>query len=307
MGLLQKAKEQNLYTPETRNVQIDSILERLNGVKNKIEFYPIVFKELVNLLNIEKGAFLIQESDIFTLSSIIGYDITTLNRLRISYEEFQEFQKTKELEIIRKYFSIREFVTMNKVNIYPFHSNNDVKALLLISEYKTENQPSESEIISYISQIEHLINENPLNKLKSIKIHGNDIKESITNHLQKIKNSTNRVVFIKISMNNLIKQIKEMDNFAVNSNIINSAIKMLTSFTKDRGRVYQLYNNDILITLIDSNDSVNIMIVQQQISNAFKTIFSANLTLLDLNFETLIWKNNSLETILDHFIQDELN
>ena len=53
-------------------------------------------------------------------------------------------------------------------------------------------------------------------------------------------------------MNNLIKQIKEMDNFAVNSNIINSAIKMLTSFTKDRGRVYQLYNNDILITLIDT-------------------------------------------------------
>lgn len=304
MGLLQKATEQNLNSPQIRKDKFVGIQERLLRVKDTIEFYPAIFEELVSLFSIEKGALLIKEGNIFSLSSIVGYDETTKYRLRLSNEEYKEFEDTGDIEILQKYFSIREFVTTKNIYIIPFINNNIIQGLLLITEYKTELPPELEEVKKYAKQLEQLFGGNPLSRFKDVESQNSDIKEGITSYLQKVKNSENRVIFIKLNLNNLLDKFKESDSLSTTSSIKNSALKMLTSFSKNRGKVFQLYNNDMLLTLLDKQNTTNIMIIQQQINAAFKTIFSNKLGSVDLNFESLIWKSNSLETILDHFIQD---
>ncbi len=304
MGLLQKATEQNLNSPKLRQDKFVGVKERLLKVKDTIEFYPSIFKELVDLFSIEKGALLVKEGNIFSLSSIIGYDETTKHRLRMSSDEYFKFDNTGDIDILQKYFSIREFVTTKNIYIMPFINNNVIQSLLLITEFKTELPPDLEEVKSYTKKLEDLFGENPLHRLKDADTQNSDIKEGITSYLQKVKNSDNRVIFLKLNLNSLLAKFKESDSLSTTSSIKNSALKMLTSFSKNRGKVFQLYNNDMLLTLLDRQNTTNIMIIQQQINAAFKTIFSNKLGSVDLCFESLIWKNNSLETILDHFIQD---
>lgn len=307
MGLLQKAAEQTSHSPETRKSNFPEIKKRLLQIKHRIEFYPTLFKELVDLFAIEKGALLIREGEIFTLSAIIGFDETTKNRLRMNIDEYILFSTTGKNEILQKYFSIREFVTIEQIQLVPFTNKNNIEGILLVTDYKTQKIPLLEEINMYAQQLEQFFNDNPLLRLKNAEVQSSNIKESITSYLQKIKNADNRVILLKLNLNDLISKIRENDSFSTSSNISNSAIRILSSFSKNRGRVFSIYNNEILITLLDKSGSMNIMVIQQQISSAFKSIFSNTLNGIDLNFESLIWKNNSLETILDHFIQDEVN
>ncbi|MGL1892556.1 MAG: hypothetical protein OCD02_13080 [Spirochaetaceae bacterium] len=305
MGLLQKATDQNTNSPEIRRNSFQVIKKNLSELKNTIEFYPAVFKELVTLFSIEKGALLVKENGMFTLSSIIGLDFTTKNRLRMSEIEYEKFVANSDKKILQKYFSIREFVTIKDTIIVPFSNTGTTDALLLITEFKTEKYPTIDEMKSYIGELSEFLGANPFHRLQNIDDQSNNIKESITSYVQKIKNSQNRIIFLKLNLSNLLKTFKETDSLSTSSSIKNSAVKILTSFSKNRGRVFQLYNNDILLTLLDKKETTNIIVVQQQIGAAFKSIFSNKLDSVDLNYESLIWKNNSLDTILDHFIQDE--
>lgn len=303
MGLLQKASEHKLQSPDIRRDKFPEVKERLLKVNSTIDLYPYIFKEFIRLFSIEKGALLIREGDIFTLSSIIGFDETTKQRLRLSYDEFNAFENEGNIGILQKYFSIREFVTTNDIYIIPFSNSKEISALLLITEFNTEIKPDIEEIKSYSAQLEELIESNPLHKLKGTEDQSSNIKHDVTSYLQKVKNSENRVIFIRMNINNMIKSFKKMDILSTEGSIKSSVLKILTSFSKNRGKVFPLYNNDILLTLIDRKESINVMMIQQQINAAFKTIFSTKLDSVDLNFETLIWKNNSLDTILDHFLQ----
>lgn len=305
MGLLQKAAEQHTHNPQKRGLEFPEIERRLSGVKHTMEFYPTLFKELVNLLKIEKGALLLREGDIFTLSSIVGYDITTGNRLRLEYSDYQKFQKTEDLKVVQKYVSIREFVTLNNLDIYPFINGERVEGLLLITEFQTETRPNQNEIKGYLEILSTLFGANPLKRLKQVDTQANDTKKSIKQALQKIKNIDNRVIFIKINVNDLVDKIRTDDNLSTSSSIINTALKILNSFTRSRGSVYLLKGNEILVTILDDSMSINMMIIQQQINAAFRSIFSNKLSSVDLCFESLIWKNNSLDTILDNLITDE--
>lgn len=307
MGLLQKAAEQETNSPQIRESLFSEVERRLLKLRHTIEFYPALFKEFTKLFNIEKGALLIKEGDIFTLSSIIGYDETTKNRLRLSLNEYNEFKETNDNNILRKYYSIREFITINEIIITPFINNGILYALLISTDYSTEKKPESVEILNYAKTLSKYINENPLDKLKIEKSIINETKEEIANYLQKIKNSENKIVFIKLNLSDLIVKMQENDEHSTISSIKNSALRILHSFANTQGKVFQLKNNDILLTITDNTGSANIMIIQHQINSAFKSIFSNKLSILDLGFETLVWKNNSLDTILDHFIHDDTN
>lgn len=305
MGLLQKAAEQSIHNPQKRESLFPQIESRLSEVKHTVEFYPALFKELVNLFKIEKGALLLREGDIFTLSSIIGYDITTGNRLRLENKEYKDFKTSNNLEIFEQYFSIREFVTLEQISLYPFISNNKIEGLLLISEFQTERSPDKEEIEGYVKILATLFGDNPLKKLQKVDSQNSDTKVTIKNTLQRVKHADNRVIFIKLNVNDLVERIRSGDNLSTSSSIINTALKILNSFTRNRGNVYLLKGNEIIVTITDENNSVNVMIIQQQINAAFRSIFSNKLSSIDLCFESLIWKNNSLDNILDNLITDE--
>lgn len=307
MGLLQKASEHNLNSPQQREVNFLQLKEGLTNITKTIDFYPNLFKSLTKLLSIEKGALLIKEGEIFSLSSIIGFDETTKNRLRVSSIEFDNYMESGNIDIFQKYLSIREFVTTKQVLLYPLFNKKNPKALLLITEFKIEKAPDGKEIEFYLSEIGKISQDNPIHRMQGTVLHSNNVKSSIRSYLQTVKNSENRVIFIKLNLSNLLLKFKEDNSLSTESSITNGALKMLTSFTKNRGRVFQLYNNDILLTLLDKKNSINIMVVQQQIDAAFKTVYSNRLNSVNFNYESLIWNNNSLDTILDHFIQDDIN
>lgn len=307
MGLLQKATEQSSNTPIIRENKFPEIENKLKKIKDQIEFYPTLFQELVNLFSIEKGALLIRDGEVFTLSSVIGYDETTKNRLRLSVTELNTYKNSNDIYQLEHYFSIREFVMIKDLQLLKFINNEKVEGILLITEHSTQSKPLLTEMINYTKKLEKFFGDNPLNKLKTVEIQNIDIKQSVMSYLQEIKTTDNRIIIIKLNLDNLISELIDKNTLSTSSSIKTSAIKILSSFAKNRGRVFQIYNNNILLTLLDANCTTNIVVVQQQISAAFKSIFSNKLQSVDLGFESLIWKNNSLDIILDHFIQDAVN
>lgn len=307
MGLLQKAHDHSSNSPQIRREKFPVIKARLLKINNTINFHPALFKELVTLFSIEKGALLLRDGDNFTLSSIVGYDETTSHRLRFTKKEYKEYLQNSDISKFQRYFSIREFKTLNNVLLIPFRSNNVVEGLLLISEFSTEKHPEYEELTSYAQELETLWTANPLNRLQNTDTQSSDIKESITSFVQRIKNSSNRVIFLKMNLKDLVLKIKETDSLSTDTSIRNNAMKVLTSFTNKRGRVFQLSGNQIMVILLDKQCSINATVIQQQITSAFNSIFSRSIESLDLSFENLIWKDNSLDTILDHFIPDGSN
>ena len=197
MGLLQKASQQNINTPTEWEEKYPALEERLHKVENTIEFYPSLFKELKTFFKIEKGALLIREGEIFTLSSLTGYDETTKNRLRLTVEEFSDYSETRDIIIFQKYFSIREFVTTKEIFLFPFKSNDITVGLLLITEFITDKTPDLNELSEYIAKLSVLFRENPLYKLKRDETQYKDIKESITSYLQKVKKFRKQDYFSK--------------------------------------------------------------------------------------------------------------
>ena len=121
MGLLQKATESESNTPESRKMLINNVYKRLSLAENRIEFYPTLFQEFVNLFSIEKGALLLKEGEMYTLASIIGFDETTKNRLRFTANEYNQYKADDNINIFKPYFSIREFITLKYIKLYPFY------------------------------------------------------------------------------------------------------------------------------------------------------------------------------------------
>lgn len=303
MGLLQKAKERTTNSAKSREELFPGILNRLENYKNKIEFYPTLFRELVSFFSIEKGALLINEEDKYNLSSIIGYDETTKNRLRLNKDELETYLSNNDLKIIKKYFSIRETVTLDEVNILTFKNKERILGVLLVSQYKTLLSPDIYQLQNFCSRLEHLWCENPLNKLTKSGELNLELKESIISYAHSIKNANNRIIFLKLSIIDIIDKLTSSDSLITSTNIRININKVLKSFIGNRGEVFQINNKEILLAILDKKQIVNISIIQQQILSAFKTIFSSSLDNIDLSFETLIWKDKSLENIIDHLIE----
>lgn len=307
MGLLQKANEQNSNTPQIRQEKFPEIKEKLHRIRKTINFHPTLFKELIELFSINKGALLVRDGINFTLSSITGYDETTKNRLRLTIDEYSEYQKNNDLTLLQRYFSIREFKTINKVTILPIYNDSKIDGLLLISDFKTESSPLEEELQGYIKELEELWRENPIIRLKEVENQGGDTQLSIKSFVQSIKSAENRVIFLKLDLNIILKKLISKNPNTTLSSMKNTLIKILTSFIKKRGRVFQLSNNQILLALLDRQKNINVTVIQQQITSTFISVFSKEIDSVNLNFENLIWEENSLNTILNHFIPDEVS
>lgn len=303
MGLLQKAKDQTANSSQNREKKFGFILEKLEAYVSKIEFYPMLFKELINLFGIEKGALLIKEDNKYILNSIIGYDETTKNRLRLDEEELENFLVKQDIKSLEKYFSIRETVTLEKIDILTFKNGDEAVGLLLISRYRTLSTPSTTEMQHYCTKLEHLWKVNPLNKFKKVSNPTLEIKDNIISYSHSVKNSQNRLIFIKFSINEVLEKLTAKDSLITQSSIVSNINKMLKSFINKRGEVFQLNNYEILLAILDKNQFVNASVIQQQIMSAFKTVFSNSLENIDLNFETLIWKDKPLDNIIDHLTE----
>lgn len=307
MGLLQKANEHSRNTPQARQEKFNNIKLRLNDVKKTINFHPALFKELVNLFNIEKGALLAKDGNKFSLTSIIGYDETTKHRLRLTLEDYDIYLSSKNKDSLQKYFSIREFKTIDSIIILPFNNNNNIDGLLLITEFSTQTTPSENELQKYVTGLEELWQENPLFRLKQVDTAQTNYRSSIQSFVQRIKNADNRVIFLKLNLEKLLGKLTADDSLSTTSSMKNSIIKVLTSFVNKRGKVFQLKDNKALLVLLDKNSNINVTVMQHQISTTIESVFSVKIDSVNLNYENLTWENNSLDTILDHFLPDENN
>jgi hypothetical protein len=301
MGLLQKANEKNDYSIENREEDFKSLYKRLDEYKNHIEFYPMMFRELVNLFSIEKGSLLIKEGTKYNLTSLIGYDETTKNRLRFQEDELERLLKTKEVKDIKKYFSIREAVTLDSIDTLTLRKGDDIVGVILVSQFKLLNPPDIAELQGYCNRLEDLISDNPLQRLREGSELTLEVKEKIVAYSQSVKNADNRILFIKMNTSDIIEKLN--DSMTTPSSIGSNINKLLNSFIGDRGRVYQINSREIILAILDKNNNINISIIQQQILSALKSIFSRDLGSVDMGFETLIWKDKALDIIIEHLIE----
>lgn len=303
MGLLQKAKEKKSYSIESREEKFESLYRKLDNYKNHIEFYPLMFRELVKLFAIDKGALLLKEGNRYNLTSLTGYDETTKNRLRLEESELNSFLDDRDLSKLKKYFSIRESVTLEKVDILTIKRERNIVGIILISQYKLLTQPNISELQSCCDQLEDLLIENPLQKLKSSSELSLEVKDRIVSYSQRVKNADNRIIFIKMNTIDIINKLTLEDKMTTSSSINSNINKLLNSFIGERGKVFQINSKDIILAILDKSNNINISIIQQQILSALKSVFSKDLGSVNLGFESLIWKDKALDLILEHLIE----
>lgn len=301
MGLLQKANEKKSYSTENIEENFLSLYNKLERQKNHLEFYPLMFRELVKMFSIEKGALLLKEGTKFNLTSLTGYDETTKNRLRLDEQELKNYLSSGEIQIVKKYFSIREAVTLEHLDILTLKRDREIMGILLISQFKLITPPNIQELQGYCNRIEKLIGDNPLQRLKRSSEVTLEVKDKIVSYSQSVKNADNRIVFIKLNTTNILDKLD--DSMTTASSIGANINKLLNSFIGNRGRVFQINNKEIILAILDINNNINISIIQQQILSALKSIFSKDLGNVDLGFETLIWKDKALDLILEHLVE----
>lgn len=303
MGLLQKAKEKKSYSIESREEKFQALYRKLDKYKSHIEFYPLMFRELVKLFSIDKGALLLKEGNRYNLTSITGYDETTKNRLRLTEDELNSFFEDKNLSKIKKYFSIRESVTLEDIDILTINRGSTIVGVILISQYKLLTPPNSVELQKYCDKLENLLIDNPLQKLKDSSELSLEVRERIVSYSQRVKNADNRIIFIKMNTVNIVNRLTREDSMTTASSISSNINKLLNSFIGERGKVFQVNSKDIVLAILDKSQNINISIIQQQILSALKSVFSRDLGNVDLGFESLIWKDKALDLILEHLIE----
>jgi hypothetical protein len=99
-----------------------------------------LFSRFVDSYQVKKGALLLPDNDpsCFVHVSSVGFDITTIRRLRIPVKDITVEETTLfrngDLALFRPYFSVREFAVQKKILLIPGFHDNTLAALLLVTD-----------------------------------------------------------------------------------------------------------------------------------------------------------------------------
>lgn len=261
MGLLDKAlildKEEEVFSPH-----IEKMMCSLQLASAGIEFPSLLFSHIIKELKITKGALLLpQEKSAFVPWAEIGFDRTTSRRIRIPESIINTIKnsnsykiitlKDSQIDLLKEFFSFREYSVTEQVIIIPFMARKEIIAFLLISEGEILQQQTE-----YIQKIFEQVSfsagpllyskrENIFNKLKSISGNENDIDNSVNGFIQ--SNKSSEFFLLSVSIGEMIELISNKDTNAISFRIKQDIFRLIKTLLAENGEVIFGNNNSIII------------------------------------------------------------
>lgn len=313
MGLLNKAisaeKESAVSSP-----QISSIINALNSADSGLDFPTVLFTKAAEEFSISKGALLLPEKDgNFIPWSVIGYDETTSRRIRIpeslinsikdsSAYSFIELRDS-EINLMKDFFSFREYSVTKSVLIAPLKAENKIIALLFVNEgnildftNKVKREMLE-ELSVKAGPLLHSKREKIVTKFESFQRDVNDISLVIKQFSQESENKS--FLVISYSVKDFLEHLTSKDPSVIAFRIMQDIRNLTTTMLSGKG-IVSSHGSDKLIFLINGERKEEAELLIHQIGLSLGYFFKTETKEINFPYTILSYPHecSSLEEII---------
>lgn len=252
----------------TLETNSDQFIEEVTSSRNGMAVAASTFDAYRKQLRFEKGSLLLFdfERDVFFPWASYGLDQTTLHRLRLTMEDIHElFSEGIDSPVLfstdipgtlKPYFSLREFLHMNNVYMYPFTNDNKPVGILLVC-----NLPDDDNCVHTVYEfmnktaphVESLLFDNRetmLERLSSMyKEPHRDLDTEMNEFISVLKENKEHAMFILGSFGEVIDRIAKTAGSADRYSIKSDILKITESLAGLHGRAVEARGDAILIML----------------------------------------------------------
>ncbi len=326
MGLLDKAvktqgiteiSEESLSKPGVSAVHEDAFLAKLLSYNKSVDFGSQIFNHLIKEFEVVKAVLLYrnEKKAYYNLCSS-GYDITTNNRMRLDEEilgntDFYEilrqghpFLFNPDKISLEKYFSKREYGLIEEFFCVPFIADDELIALLIITEWKSFPPENWENIFESISKAVSL----PLFKSRNALIKNSeqnsitpsqDIAEILVSIFS--QNPQNDFYLIKMNLSELLKLLSVEKGLTI-SNMKSEIVSVFKTMSGRDSEILELPENSIL--LVQKKDKIpDIELFTHQLSSSLPMLYSNLKMSPDLKTQIMKYASNSdLKELLEDLI-----
>jgi len=264
MGLLDKALIFDNRPPSRKTTGLSDIINALQSTTTGLDFPTALFTKIKDKLGIKKGALLLpEEENVFVPWSETGLDQTTSRRIRIpqsiienirSWKDFNYLiLKSSEIDIMRDYFSFREFSVTESIIISPLYSESILVSILFISEgdILSKTQAEQFESLNILSKEAGPIllkkRESMFNKMDDTPLEDNNKELAITQFIE--QNVNGSFLLLSIKLNDFINFIMTKESNSISFRIKKDIFRLVKKLISNKGVVVNSINNSILILL----------------------------------------------------------
>jgi len=267
------------------------------SLERSVETPALIFPILKKHLSVKKGAILLldRNEDTFYPWAHTGYDKTTSHRLRIPGEIVRKYPELlegdpvlmgkEELNILKPFFSIREFDLISASWICPFVFNGEVIALFMINESPLCTEKSNlievfKQIAFKVSPILHSSREEKFDGLDQEEPlpEKEEIYEEVSKMIEAASSSNKKILLIVFSVDSMIEEILREAPDADPFRIWRDIVRIISNMTPDNGKLLVIDKNNLLL-MIAGKSVLNEKLLLHQINTAMKDYFHLKGTL----------------------------
>ncbi len=249
----------------------ESIISEIFAIPSSVELPSKVFAILKERLSIDKGALLLYDPSRaeFAPWAIIGYDTTTIHRLRIARSAGQELAgggngrplvvaRANEIKTYEKYFSSREIALIDRLILVPFISAENLLAILVISA----SSPPFATEEAFFTSLERIAGaaSPAVEKAREERLRGVEpksetpsatLEEELSRLLSSPTLSRKRVLFLSLSLEEyekrILSEIPYLDPFRLEEDMRH----FMQAFSADLGRAVPIGKASYLMAIQD--------------------------------------------------------
>jgi len=277
MGLLDRAlivdKKEETFSPD-----VGKMMNSLQLISAGIEFPSILFSHIVKEFHITKGALLLpQENLSFVPWAETGFDRTTSRRIRIpeilldGIKENESYNfielKNSEIDILKDYFSFREYSVTESVTIIPLIADDQIIAILLICSGDILNLSSEAKLTIFNNLSDSAApllfskRESVFSKFELITDNEVNIDKAVGKFINNQKNSS--FLLLSISLEEFIRFMRNKDSNAIAFRLKQDILRLVKTLIAENGEVINGTKDSLIILLKASRIAEAEMFVHQ--------------------------------------------
>jgi hypothetical protein len=302
-------------TPSLR-LDVDTVLEQVKALRPGQDPAIPLFTILRSVFSVKKGAFLLPQTiprspdeAVLLPYAVRGYDETTKTRLRLPVSRFGQTRLITGdgLTAMRPYFSMREYDMLRRVVCIPFRDGRTVLGCCLISDPAlTQDQFAQLEqflrhthdsISSYLAScIPNRLREGHRPRISHHPaLH--EIVESVSRLAGSLSNRGNRLLLLKIRIDNLIDSVCRISPDAVPFRVREEIYGLLDRMVSGVGEMFIFDTGSVLLAITFRSVGRPEMFVHQ-IRGAVGRMYSAEVPMPDYQTGLVSGSDSEISTLV---------
>jgi len=312
MGLLDKATgSQTAF-----DLELEEFFNKLDAFESGIDFSILLFRNFTDYFDVRKAALFLLSENMSSFDCLLtkGYDKTTSNRLRLDEnsndsDEFIYFRMNKKPYCSRQiplflkdFMSTREYGLLDELYWLPFFAENNLIALIMISQWDNIVPATWPVIFEKIcKRYSSTIFNGRKSLLKSSetsipRVNKSDLAEFLDKHRGR------NFIIIKINLNPLIALLSESDGLN-HVNVKRDILSVFRTMTGSEHEIFELHNNQLLLFL-DKDRTPDKDLFMHQISASLPLLFQdlKSTPVIEYDFFENPFDEESRDAIIRDFI-----